>query len=188
MKKVFRVHQIPENSIIVNGFGKISYWDTYQIQLRSYDYSIDKITTDIFKAPQWVDRLMKIRDGVVQVFGLKTSDKNGNIEPSYSIGSKAGYFTVIDRNENEIVMAENDKHLNFRTSVLVEKSAENSLVYLSTLVQFNNFFGWLYFLPVKPFHRIIIQSLLKKYAHENWTNVISGENALHRNYNPGSYP
>lgn len=167
MKKVNRVQQIPENSIIVNGFGKISYWDTYQVQLQSNDYSVDKITTDIFKAPTWVDSLMSIRNRIVSVFGLKTGAKVTATEITYSIGSKIGYFTVSDRNENEIVMAENDKHLNFRTSVLVEKYPENSLVYLSTLVQFNNFFGWLYFLPVKPFHRIIIQSLLKKYVNEN---------------------
>jgi hypothetical protein len=109
---------------------------------------------------------MKLRDIIVKGFGLKTGDKNDIIiEPHYSIGSKAVYFTVLDRNENEIVMAENDKHLNFSTSVMVEKDPASSTINLSTIVQFNNFFGSLYFLPVKPFHRIIIKSLLKKYAH-----------------------
>lgn len=168
MKKVFKLDKIPEKSLILNGFRKIDYSDTYKIQITSNDYSVDKITTNIFKTPKWVDNLMKLRGIIVKVFGLKTSDKNDIIiEPYYSIGSKAVYFTVLDRNENEIVMAENDKHLNFRTSVMVEKDTASSTVYLSTIVQFNNFFGRLYFLPVKPFHRIIIKSLLKKYAHEN---------------------
>lgn len=168
MKKVVKLDNIPEKSLILNDFGKIDYSDTYKIQITSNDYSVDKITTDIFKTPKWVDNLMKLRDVIVKGFGLKTGDKNDIIiEPYYSIGSKAVYFTVLDRNENEIVMAENDKHLNFRTSVMVDKNTANSTVYLSTIVQFNNFFGWLYFFPVKPFHRIIIKSLLKKYAHEN---------------------
>ena len=168
MKKVIKLNFVPEKSLILNGFGKIDYADTYKIQIRSNDYSVDKITTDIFKVPKWVDSLMKLRDIIVQVFGLKTGDKNDVvIEPHYPKGSKALYFTVLNRNENEIVMAENDKHLNFRTSVMVEKDIASSIVYFSTIVQFNNFFGWLYFLPVKPFHRIIIKSLLKKYAHEN---------------------
>ncbi len=168
MKKVVKLDNIPEKSLILNDFGKIDYSDTYKIQITSNDYSVDKITTDIFKTPKWVDNLMKLRDIIVKGFGLKTGDKNDiKIEPYYSIGSKAIYFTVLDRNENEIVMVENDKHLNFRTSVMVDKNTTNINVYLSTIVQFNNFFGWLYFLPVKPFHRLIVKSLLKRYTHEN---------------------
>ncbi len=168
LRKVIKLEYIPENSLILSGFGKIDYWDTYKIQITSNDKSVDKITNDIFKVPKWVGNLMKFRDVLVKGFGLKTGDKNNiTLEQIYSIGSKAGYFTVLDRNELEIVMAENDKHLNFRTSVLVEKGVVSSSVYLSTIVQFNNFFGWLYFLPVKPFHQIIIKSLLKKYLNEN---------------------
>jgi hypothetical protein len=167
MKKVVKLDNIPEKSLILNGFGKIDYSDTYKIQITSNDYSVDKITTDIFKTPKWVDNLMKFRDFIVKGFGLKTGDKNDIIEPYYQIGSKAVYFTVLDRNENEIVMGEDDKHLNFRTSIMLEKDTISSLIYLSTIVEFNNFFGRLYFLPVKPFHQIIIKLLLKKYAHEN---------------------
>jgi hypothetical protein len=168
MKKVVKLNHIPEKSLILNDFEKIDYYDTYKIQITSNDYTIDKITTEIFKTPEWVNKLLKLRNFIVKGFGLKTGDtKEMIIEPYYSIGSKAVYFTVLDRNENEIVMAENDKHLNFRTSVMVEKDTASSIIYLSTIVQFNNFFGRLYFLPVKPFHRIIIKSLLKKYAHEN---------------------
>lgn len=167
MKKVIRLNQIPVDSLILNGFGKTNYWDIYQIQLSNNDYSVDKITSAILKTPKWIDNLMKMRNIIARRFGLKSGDKNYHIEPHYSIGSKAGYFTVLNRNENEIVMGENDTHLNFRTSVRVENQSENSLVYLSTVVQFNNFFGWLYFLPVKPFHQLLIQSLLKKYANAN---------------------
>lgn len=168
MKKVVKLDYVPDKSIILNGFGKIDYSDTYKTQITLNDYSIDRITTDIFKTPKWVDNLMKLRDIIVKVFGLKTGKKNDTIiEPYYSIGTKAVYFTVTDRNENEIVMAENDKHLNFRTSVMIEKRNTNSTLFLSTIVQFNNFFGRLYFFPVKPFHQLIVRSLLKKYANEN---------------------
>ena len=59
-------------------------------------------------------------------------------------------------------MAENDKHLNFRTSVLIDRKEPLSHIYLTTIVKFNNIWGRLYFIPVKPFHRIIIKTLLKK--------------------------
>lgn len=168
MKKVIKLDRIPEKSIILNGFGKIDYRDTYKIQITTHDFTIDKITTDIFTMPSKFDHLMKLRNRIVKIFGLKTGDMEDPAnEPLYVRGSKLAYFTVSDRNESEIVMAEDDKHLNFRTSVLVEKGTDASSVYLSTIVQFNNFFGWLYFLPVKPFHRIMIQSILRKYANGN---------------------
>ena len=110
---------------------------------------------------------MKIRDQFVGIFGLATGSKeNTNIDSFYPIGSKAVYFTVLDRNENEIVMAENDKHLNFRTSVFIDRHDITSTIYFSTVVSFNNIWGKLYFVPVKPFHRLIIRSLLKGYQNK----------------------
>jgi len=167
-KHVIVLDQIPDTSLILKDFGEVDYHDTFKIQLSTTDYAVDDITTAIFKTPQWVSYLLKIRDFIVKPFGLKTSDDiETTIEPYYSIGSRAVFFTVIDRNENEIVMAEDDKHLNFRISVMIEKNGSTCYVYLSTIVRFNNVFGRLYFIPVKPFHRMMIKSDLKKYVREN---------------------
>ena len=130
--------------------------------------SVDKITSDLFKTPKWVHYLLKIRDLIVKPFGIKTSDEiEVKVESHYPIGSKAVFFTVIDRNKNEIVMAEDDKHLNFRTSVMIEKDGKNTNIYQTTIVQYNNFFGRFYFFFVKPFHRIIIKKGLKTYLKDN---------------------
>lgn len=164
MPKVIKTNRIAEKSIISNQFGRIDYLDTYKIDVEVND-TIDNITTNIFKTPKWVDRLLNFRDLIVRVFGLKTGNKKDrNIANYYPIGSKAVYFTVLDRNDHEIVMAENDKHLNFRTSVLLDKTNATTAIYLTTIVHFNNIFGRLYFIPVKPFHQIIIKSLLKRYV------------------------
>ena len=164
MRSVTKVEIIPENSIILKNFGKVDYCDTYQIRCKTND-SIDSLTTKLFNspAPAWVVYLLKIRDSIVGIFGLKTANKDDiKIANYYPVGSKAGYFTVLDRNDNEIVMGEKDKHLNFRTSVFINRNSTDSEIYLSTAVQFNNIWGRLYFWPVKPFHRLIIKSLLKK--------------------------
>jgi hypothetical protein len=122
---------------------------------------VDEITTQIFKMPQWIMALMKIRNGIVKLFGLRTGE-NENVKEAvyYPVGSKAGYFTVTARNVNEIVMGEDDRHLYFRASVLIDR--EQSFIYLITIVRFHNVWGRIYFLPVKPFHRLIIKSLLKR--------------------------
>ena len=59
-------------------------------------------------------------------------------------------------------MGENDKHLNFKVSILLEKlEANNKSITISTIVVFNNWFGKLYFFPVKPFHKLIVPIMLK---------------------------
>jgi len=162
MNRVSQIKTIPENSMILKDFGKTDYLDVYQIRKQTNE-SVDSITTQIFSLPRWVNGLLKIRNSIVGKLGLKTGNKKDtNVEVYYPTGSKAVFFTVIDRNDQEIVMGENDKHLNFRTSVYIDKNGLNSDIYLSTLVHYNNFWGKLYFLPVKPFHKLIIKSLMQK--------------------------
>jgi len=162
MKPIVEFDNVPDSSIILKDFGKVDYCDSFQLQKRTND-SIDKITTNAFKMPGWVNFLMKIRNSIVGIFGLKTDFKNGkNLLFQNPTDSKSALFNVINRNDNEIVMGENDKHLNFRLSVLIIRKESLSEIYLTTIVKFNNIWGRLYFLPVKPFHKIIVKSLLKK--------------------------
>ena len=155
MKTVTKQTAIPENSIIANGFDRIDYFDTYRI-VRSTGDSAEEIAAQIFELnlPNRVKWLMYIRDSIVWIFGLKTGREMMREE------QKAN-FPVIEQNENEIVSGENDKHLDFRVSVLIDR--ENSFIYLTTIVRFNNFWGKMYFLPVRPFHKMIIKSILRKY-------------------------
>jgi hypothetical protein len=160
MKVIVKSDKIPDNSIISNGFGKTDYCDSYRV-VKQTGETVDGITTQIFKMPHWIPVLMKIRNSIAKTAGLKTG-KNENVKDAayYPAGSKAGYFTVTARNVNEIVMGEDDRHLCFRTSVLVDR--ERSFIYLTTVVRFHNVWGRIYFLPVKPFHRLIVKSLLKR--------------------------
>ena len=155
--------KVPHDSMILKNFGETDYIDSYQI-IKNTNDSIDDIITNIFKIPKWIDCLMKIRDLIVGIFKLKTGDiKNKNIATFYPIGSKAVLFTVHDRNENEIIMEKKDLHLNFRTSVLIDRKEVQTFIYLTTIVKYNNIWGQIYFFPVKPFHQLIIKSVLKRY-------------------------
>jgi len=58
-------------------------------------------------------------------------------------------------------MGEEDRHLVFRTSVLVTGIFDASFVHVTTIVRFNNIWGRFYFLPVKPFHRLIVESSVR---------------------------
>ena len=162
LNKVKRTNKIPEYSIISKDFNDIHYCDSFSI-LTQTNKNLDKITTEVFQTPHWADILMKVRNTVAKFVGLDTGGlkKDSHISDFYPVGSRAVYFTVIDRNENEIIMAENDKHINFRISIMINREGNNVTIFLTTLLKFNNFLGQLYFFPVKPFHRLIVLSLLK---------------------------
>jgi hypothetical protein len=157
--KVVSFKQIPYKSIIMEGFGKADYLDSYRIA-RSTDWSVDKIAAEILRMSGIAAVLMKIRNSIVRLFGLAVSGDEAQEQDYYPAGSKLAIFTVSARNENEIVMEENDKHLKFRVSVLVDR--EKSEIYLTTVVKYNNWGGRLYFIPVKPVHKMLVKSQIKK--------------------------
>jgi hypothetical protein len=173
LKKVFASNSKPDGSIIDRGLtGTIDYLDSFCIDMQDADgNSIDYLTAILFTSfPDWAWGLMKLRDALVRPFGLMTglipSQESISRSVFYDSGDRAIFFTVIDRTESEIVMSEDDKHLNFRTSVLINraKNGRRATLHLTTLVQFHNFWGSFYFFPVKPFHEAIMKALLRRLA------------------------
>jgi hypothetical protein len=133
--------------------------------------SITDIARAFFSsAPTWVGILFSIRNRIVSLFGLKTSGnatnqeeilKNCNFQP----GDQLGLFKIFARSEDEIIFGEDDKHLNFRVSLLIQNVLDvpkEKKLSISTTVKFNNWLGRLYFLPVKPFHQLIVSVMTKR--------------------------
>jgi hypothetical protein len=169
MKKVYYEKTIPMESVINDpDFGLSNYEDGIYIELSSLqDYSIDYLTTAFFiSLPKWLNSLLKLRNILVKPFGLNTDSpteiKSIASDKKYELGENAVFFKIIKRNENELVMSEEDKHLNFRTSVLkLDQNDSTTKIYSITIVRYNNTFGKVYFFFVKPFHKLIIRTLLK---------------------------
>lgn len=159
MDKIVSLKKIPSKSIILEEFGRVDYFDSYMVE-KSTKLSVDEIATEIFRMSKVDAILMKIRDSIVRLFGLAVIKEAANEQDYYPVGSKLINFTVSARNESEIVMGENDKHLIFKTSVFVDR--EESKIYLTTIVKYNNLGGKLYFIPVKPIHKILVKSQFKK--------------------------
>ena len=171
MQNVYASKIKPDRSIIDRNLnGSIDYLDTFNIDvIHAGCESIDYLTAMLFTSlPDWVWALLKFRDLLVRPFGLETGliPSQASIEKSihFTAGDRAIFFTVTDRNESEIVMSEDDKHLDFRTSLFLDKTkaGRRNTLHLTTLVQFHNWWGRLYFLPVKPFHKAIMKTLLRQ--------------------------
>ena len=143
------------------------YEDGYSATLANKDLTIEQVTKSfITSAPVWANWLITVRNWVVSIFGLKTSGaSDAEREASLKnfkceVGNQIGLFKVFDKNEHEIILGENDKHLDFRVSLFLDRT--NNTFTVSTIVKFHNWLGRLYFLPVKPFHKLIVPTMVKE--------------------------
>ena len=119
-------------------------------------------------APSWVEKLFGFRNWIVGFFGLKTGegqfhDREAAIrafggEP----GEQLGFFKVFDHSDKEIILGEDDKHLDFRVSLYAQPENSGTRFIISTTVTFHNLWGKLYFLPVRPFHKLIVPTMMKR--------------------------
>jgi hypothetical protein len=173
---------IPENSLLISTHKKYDYVDSFQGFINDTENKITSV--EIGKAffssgPKWVEQLFTLRNRIVSIFGLKTSGDITNREKQIENfkcepGEQLGLFKVFAKTENEVILGEDDKHLNFRVSLYLNQQANETKkkdLIVSTAVEFNNWFGRLYFLPVRPFHKLIVPTMLtgmiKKLENQN---------------------
>lgn len=125
--------------------------------------------------PEWVLPLMAVRDAVVSIFGLKTSWR-----VKASPGS-IGIFKLYEKGADEIVMGEDDKHLDFRVSLHFEAKdstpGARARVVVSTVVHCHNRLGRIYLTAIGPFHRQVVKAFLRRGARRGWPTQVA--RALH---------
>lgn len=96
-----------------------------------------------------VEWLFKLRNAIVKPFGLQ--------------GGNGFRDLVSERNDEEIIVSKNDKHLCFWVSIycsLPDDGWQEASV--TTVVRFNNFLGRLYFVGIWVFHKILVKRLFCK--------------------------
>lgn len=167
---ITQTKETPYLSVLNNENEVYSYIDSFKSVFidKNNDIDIQQVFI-LFSSSdsKWVNALMRIRNAIVKPFGLKTSDsiedrqlKLNNLQPE--VGKRIGIFKIFDKTENEIILGEDDSHLNFRVSLLLsplsDRENEKELS-VTTVVKFNNLLGKLYFIPVKPFHKVIVKRM-----------------------------
>jgi len=105
--------------------------------------------------------LMRLRDALVRPFGLKTSPRGPRKKPSFVVGQRIGLFTLFGRSQDEMLLGENDRHLDFRVCLRVRGDGQATL---ATLVRFRNVWGRAYFLLIRPFHALVVKRMLGRAA------------------------
>ena len=117
------------------------------------------------RTPKWVEAAMRVRNAIVKHLGLKDLggmaadiDRNRPFQ-AYRVGERVGIFTVLHLSEDEVVMGDDDKHLDVQVSLL---KTVDSKVIVSTVVHIHNALGRVYMFFVKPAHHIIAPAVLSR--------------------------
>jgi len=120
--------------------------------------------------PAWIGKLMRVRDLIVSCFGLKTGEHLARLASEPHSG-RVGIFRVYSRSETEILVGEDDRHLDFRVSFLCTGEpapGTGARLTVSTVVHCHNLLGRVYILVIAPFHRMVIKASLRRAAQIGW--------------------
>ena len=108
-----------------------------------------------------VDRCPKLHR---LLFGITHAARGGRLETGSQrllyTGDRIVRFNLYTLDDNEIVAGGDDKHLDFRVSVMRVTENETHKVVVSTLIFTHNLFGKIYLLFVLPIHRFGMRRLL----------------------------
>lgn len=164
--------ELPSQSILKTAENNFDFIDSFQGEFidKNQNIGATEIGKSFFSSgPEWVGKLFALRNKIVKAFGLKTSGDTSNRQEQLERfkcepGERLGLFKVYDKTTNEVILGEDDKHLNFRISLFIDPQTTNidkKNLTISTTVQFNNSFGRLYFSLIRPFHKLIVPTMLK---------------------------
>ncbi len=117
--------------------------------------------------PPWVHALMKVRDAMVAGFGVRTSGQM-KAAPVASGQHRVGLFRLYETHPGEVLLGEDDKHLDFRLSVLTRPAQRGSELVVSTVVHCHNLLGRGYIALIAPFHRRVVCAMLERAARTGW--------------------
>jgi hypothetical protein len=140
--------------------------DSYRVPLSRAQTSVIDIFFGIFgHHPLWMKTVLIVRNYVALCCGLDAPKAFEILHPvrksSYSIGDKIGPWPIFFLTPTELVAGHNDRHLDFRLSVMkVVDNCAGASVVISTVCTTHNVFGKLYLFFVVPFHTWGVQRLL----------------------------
>lgn len=139
---------VPETPLLASALARVDWSDAHAVECRPGQPTDPQVWADaVFRdPPQWVAALLGVREALVGLVGIARG------------GSSS--FDTLARTEREVLLGTDERHLDFRASVLREADR----VVLSTVVTLHNARGRAYFALVRPVHQVIVQAMLRRAA------------------------
>jgi hypothetical protein len=163
---------LPAQSDVIHTYQSVHLADAFAIRLPGGASHDPEVLARFMFAhqPAWVGMLMGVRDTIVTAFGLKTG-KHLSTLATQARAERVGIFKIYSKNATEIVVGEDDKHLDFRVSILCTSGVapeSGTQLTVSTVVHCHNRLGRTYLLVIAPFHRLVVKASLRRAARIGW--------------------
>ena len=153
---------VPSSSVLSRDLIGNSYFhDAYRAPLARPELGI--VDVALFGHTQ-MKLLLIARNAAARLVGLEVPTVGEIMKPTvrseYYVGEKIGPWPIFFIGDNEIVAGRNNKHMDFRLSVLKAIDGDAMSVVVSTICTVHNVFGKIYLFCIVPFHRNAVRSLM----------------------------
>ena len=157
---------VPAASAIARQLHDAEFFDCYEVPIAGADVSALAFYLNVVSgSPQWVNRLMALRNHIVGFVGLKNLGRLHDVSlvktaADYRVGDRVGIFSLLSVTDDEVILGDSDKHLDVKVSVCKLQRGEHRSAAVSTVVHIHNLLGRVYMLFVAPVHRLIVPAVL----------------------------
>jgi hypothetical protein len=164
----------PKHSGLADWYSDADLLDSFAVELpASSNGNIRAIAHAILgqPAPWFIRTVLSIRDGVGRHVGLRTP---GDRRSADHDGDRINSLPVLSAHDDELILGKDDQHMNFRISLMIQKSIDGpNLISTTTVVRCHNRLGRTYLAAIKPFHRLLVPSNLRRAAESGFAVVES---------------
>lgn len=150
---------VPTASVLDRRLVEAAYFkDSYRVPLtRPHATPVDIFFGIFGHHPMSLKIMLIVRNRIAALCGLQVPTVADILHPeiksSYAIGDKIGPWPIFSMTDSELVAGHDDKHLDFRLSVLREMDGGRASVVVSTICTVHNAYGKVYLFFIVPFHK-----------------------------------
>jgi hypothetical protein len=140
---------VPVTPLLAGALPRVDFADAHAVVARPGMPADPQVWADaVFRDPPgWVVALLGLREALVGMVGIARSGPSA--------------FATVARTGDEVLLGTDERHLDFRASVLRERDR----VVLSTVVTLHGARGRAYFAPVRVLHPVIVRAMLTRAVH-----------------------
>src|SRR4051795_8127073 len=158
-----RAVPVPSDSVLAPLYVGADLVDAFAIDLPlGASDDLEVLARALFERQAWgICALAWGRDAVMVMVGVKSSRAIG--AAAATRGPVIGYFPLLSKSAGELVVGEDDRHLDFRVAMLLRTGAAGSREFVAvTVVHCHNRLGRTYLAAIAPFHRVIVPATLER--------------------------
>ena len=146
--------------------------DAFAVPIAAADVAkgIDSLARSALSDPApWIRVLLGARDALVAGLPVKTSQEVRRAAIADN-ADRIDFFRIRARSDRELILGEDDRHLDFRLSLLLRARPDGSgdELVATTVVRCHNALGRVYLGLIARFHRLVVISNLSRASNKGW--------------------